>query len=101
MKISPFNHGSELHTKIMKTDALKNILDLKKFDAVFVIRRDEEKSRAKERIFLFVINFIDGIQKINDLNFGIFTMGRFEMVKVFVFSRFPIGRNLIFGNISI
>ena len=54
MKISPFNHGSELHTKIMKTDALKNILDLKKFDAVFGgARRDEEKSRAKERIFSF------------------------------------------------
>jgi len=54
MKISPFTHGSELHTKIMKTDALKNILDLKKFDAVFGgARRDEEKSRAKERIFSF------------------------------------------------
>jgi sulfate adenylyltransferase subunit 2 len=54
MKISPFTHGSELHTKIMKTDALKNILDFKKFDAVFGgARRDEEKSRAKERIFSF------------------------------------------------
>ena len=33
MNISPFTHGSELHTKIMKTEALKNILNIKKFDA--------------------------------------------------------------------
>ena len=54
MNISPFTHGSELHTKIMKTEALKDILDIKKYDAVFGgARRDEEKSRAKERIFSF------------------------------------------------
>jgi sulfate adenylyltransferase subunit 2 len=54
MNISPFIHGSEVHTDIMKTEALKQMLDLYKFDAVFGgARRDEEKSRAKERIYSF------------------------------------------------
>ena len=53
-KINPFTHGSEFHTKIMKTDALKQALDLNKFDVAFGgARRDEEKSRSKERIFSF------------------------------------------------
>jgi sulfate adenylyltransferase subunit 2 len=53
-KITPFIHGSEVHTKIMKTDALKQALDLNKFDVAFGgARRDEEKSRSKERIFSF------------------------------------------------
>ncbi|MDP3067315.1 MAG: sulfate adenylyltransferase subunit CysD, partial [Methylocystis sp.] len=52
MNISPFVHGSKLHTEIMKTEALKQALDKYKFDAAFGgARRDEEKSRAKERIF--------------------------------------------------
>lgn len=52
--ISPFVHGSSLHTDIMKTEALKQMLDIYKFDAVFGgARRDEEKSRAKERIYSF------------------------------------------------
>ena len=54
MDISPFKHGSELHTDIMKTQALKQMLDKYRFDAVFGgARRDEEKSRAKERIYSF------------------------------------------------
>ncbi len=54
MDISPFAHGSALHTDIMKTDGLKQMLDIYKFDAVFGgARRDEEKSRAKERICSF------------------------------------------------
>jgi len=54
MSISPFTHGSALHTDIMKTEALKQMLDIYKFDAVFGgARRDEEKSRAKERIYSF------------------------------------------------
>jgi sulfate adenylyltransferase subunit 2 len=53
-KINPFDHGSALHTQIMKTDALKQALDKYGFDAAFGgARRDEEKSRAKERIFSF------------------------------------------------
>jgi sulfate adenylyltransferase subunit 2 len=52
--IGPFTHGSTLHTQIMKTEALKQALDLHGFDAAFGgARRDEEKSRAKERIFSF------------------------------------------------
>ena len=52
--INPFDHGSALHTDIMKTQGLKQALDLHKFDVAFGgARRDEEKSRAKERIFSF------------------------------------------------
>jgi sulfate adenylyltransferase subunit 2 len=52
--IGPFTHGSALHTDIMKTEGLKQALDKYKFDAAFGgARRDEEKSRAKERIFSF------------------------------------------------
>lgn len=52
--ISPFVHGSEKHTDIMKTQALKQALDKYQFDAAFGgARRDEEKSRAKERVFSF------------------------------------------------
>jgi sulfate adenylyltransferase subunit 2 len=52
--IGPFSHGSALHTDIMKTEALKQALDHYQFDAAFGgARRDEEKSRAKERIFSF------------------------------------------------
>ena len=52
--IGPFTHGSALHTDIMKTEALKQALDEYKFDAAFGgARRDEEASRAKERVFSF------------------------------------------------
>ncbi len=54
MGISPFEHGSSKHTDIMKTQGLKQALDKYKFDAAFGgARRDEEKSRAKERVFSF------------------------------------------------
>ncbi len=54
MGINPFVHGSAIHTDIMKTQALKQALDQYRFDAAFGgARRDEEKSRAKERIFSF------------------------------------------------
>src|SRR5580692_154992 len=52
--INPFDSGSSLHTQVMKTEALKQALDRHGFDAAFGgARRDEEKSRAKERIFSF------------------------------------------------
>ena len=52
--IGPITHGSKLHTDVMKTQALKQALHKYKFDAAFGgARRDEEKSRAKERIFSF------------------------------------------------
>jgi sulfate adenylyltransferase subunit 2 len=50
----PFTHGSAVHTDIMKTQALKQALDKYRFDVAFGgARRDEEKSRAKERVFSF------------------------------------------------
>ena len=52
--VGPFTHGSEIHTDIMKTQALKQALSIHKFDAAFGgARRDEEKARAKERVFSF------------------------------------------------
>ncbi len=75
--INPFDHGSA-YTDIMKTQALKQALNKYGFTAAFGGgRRDEEKSRAKERIFSFFIK-----------------------EKVSVFSRFPTGRKKISGNIS-
>ncbi len=54
MNISPFVHGSSLHTDVMKTQGLKQALDKHGFDAAFGgARRDEEKSRAKERVYSF------------------------------------------------
>ena len=54
MNISPFTHGSAKHTDIMKTEGLKQALDMHGFDAAFGgARRDEEKSRAKERVYSF------------------------------------------------
>ena len=52
--VGPFTHGSNVHTHVMKTVGLRQALDKYKFDAAFGgARRDEEKSRAKERIFSF------------------------------------------------
>src|SRR5205807_928228 len=52
--VNPFTHGSQLYTDVMKTEALRQALDKYGFDAAFGgARRDEEKSRAKERIFSF------------------------------------------------
>jgi sulfate adenylyltransferase subunit 2 len=52
--VNPFSHGSQVHTDVMKTQALKQALDRYQFDAAFGgARRDEEKSRAKERVFSF------------------------------------------------
>ncbi|MBC8191094.1 MAG: sulfate adenylyltransferase subunit CysD [FCB group bacterium] len=56
--VGPFTHGSKIHTDTMKTQALLQALDEHKFDAAFGgARRDEEKSRAKERIFSFRDSF--------------------------------------------
>jgi sulfate adenylyltransferase subunit 2 len=53
-EIGPFTHGSKKHTDVMKTQSLKQALDKYRFDAAFGgARRDEEKSRAKERVYSF------------------------------------------------
>lgn len=58
LNISPFTHGSSMHTDIMKTQALRQMLNMYRFDAIFGgARRDEEKSRAKERIYSFRDSF--------------------------------------------
>ncbi|MEY2959628.1 MAG: sulfate adenylyltransferase subunit 2, partial [Actinomycetota bacterium] len=50
--INPFDHGSALHTDLWKTEGLKQLLDAERYDVCFGgARRDEEKSRAKERVF--------------------------------------------------
>jgi sulfate adenylyltransferase subunit 2 len=52
--VGPFSHGSKVHTDVMKTEGLKQALNAHRFDAAFGgARRDEEKSRAKERVFSF------------------------------------------------
>ena len=52
--VGPFTHGSNYHTDVMKTQALKQALDARGYDVVFGgARRDEERSRAKERVFSF------------------------------------------------
>lgn len=52
--INPFDHGSSVHTDMWKTQGLRQVLDKNRFDAVFGgARRDEEASRAKERVFSF------------------------------------------------
>lgn len=52
--VTPFSHGSRIYTDIMKTEALRQVLDSHGFDMIFGgARRDEEKSRAKERVFSF------------------------------------------------
>ncbi|WP_223577904.1 sulfate adenylyltransferase subunit CysD [Kangiella taiwanensis] len=54
MNVGPFTHGSATHTDIMKTQGLKQALDQHQFDAAFGgARRDEEKTRAKERVYSF------------------------------------------------
>ncbi len=69
LNINPFDHGSAKHTDIMKTEALKQFLSKHKFDAIFGgARRDEEKSRAKERIFSFRDKHHKWDPKIKDQN---------------------------------
>lgn len=86
--VGPFTHGSKVHTDLMKTKALLSALDKYKFDAAFGgARRDEEKSRAKERIFLFVISSTNGTRRTSVRNCGISTMPVCIREKAFVCSR--------------
>lgn len=71
MNINPFVHGSSKHTDIMKTQGLKQALDKHGFDAAFGgARRDEEKSRAKERVYSFRDEHHRWDQKTNVLSCG-------------------------------
>lgn len=83
--VGPFTHGSKVHTDLMKTQALLRALDKYKFDAAFGgARRDEEKSRAKERIFSFRDKFHQWDPKTSVRNCGIFTMPAYIKVKAYV-----------------
>lgn len=100
--INPFDHGAA-YTDIMKTQALKQALDKYGFTAAFGGgRRDEEKSRAKERIFSFrnSSHAWDPIRRISARKCGSFIIRRFTKVKRCVSSRFPTGQSQISGNIS-
>ena len=97
--IDPLSSGSVLYTQVMKTEALKQAIDLYGFDAAFGgARRDEEKSRAKERISPFDQPNISEIRAISDPNFGISSMLDSEPVRQCGCSRYRTGPNSIFGN---
>ena len=100
--IGPFTHGSAVHTDIMKTQALKQALDLHEFDAAFGgARRDEEKSRAKERVFSFRSAQHRWDPKTSVLSYGRYIMQKNIKVKVFAYFLYQIGQSWIFGNIYI
>lgn len=75
INISPFIHGSNMHTDIMKTETLKKMLDLYQFDAVFGGADAMRKNLEQKREFIpFVMKITLGILKINTHNFGIYIM---------------------------
>ena len=89
--VGPFTHGSKVHTDLMKTQALLHALDKYKFDAAFGgARRDEEKSRAKERI-----------RRTSVRNYGTSIMPVYIKAKVSVCSRCQTGQSWISGSISV
>jgi sulfate adenylyltransferase subunit 2 len=99
--VGPFTHGSGYHTDVMKTQALKQALDLHKFDLVFGgARRDEEKSRAKERVFSFRSAATAGIRRHNARNCGTCTMPASNRTKASASSRSAIGPNRTSGTTS-
>lgn len=101
MGINPFVHGSAKHTDIMKTEGLKQALNKYGFDAAFGgARRDEEKSRAKERIYSSVTASIAGIRKISARSCGTTTTGKLTKAKASASSRSLTGPSRISGNTS-
>ena len=88
MGINPFVHGSAKHTDIMKTEGLKQALNKYGFDAAFGgARRDEEKSRAKERIYSFRDRFHRWDPKTSVRSCGTTTTARSTRAKAFASSR--------------
>lgn len=102
MGINPFVHGSAKHTDIMKTEGLKQALNKYGFDAAFGgARRDEEKSRAKERIYSFRDRFHRWDPKTSARSCGTTTTARSTKAKASAFSRSPTGPSWISGSTSI
>lgn len=101
MGINPFVHGSAKHTDIMKTEGLKQALNKYGFDAAFGgARRDEEKSRAKERIYSFRDRFHRWDPKISARSCGTTTTGKLTKAKASASSRSLTGPSRISGNTS-
>ena len=100
--VGPFTHGSKVHTDLMKTQALLHALDKYKFDAAFGgARRDEEKSRAKERIYsLSGTKHRHGTRRTSVRSCGTSTTPVSTRGRASVCSRCPTGRSWISGNIS-
>ena len=99
--VGPFTHGSKVHTDLMKTQALLHALDKYKFDAAFGgARRDEEKSRAKERIYRSATSSTSGTRRTNVRSCGTSTTPVSIKGRASVCSRCPTGRSWISGSIS-
>lgn len=97
--VNPFDSGAA-YTDIMKTQALKQALNKYGFTAAFGGgRRDEEKSRAKERIFSFRMKIRHGIQRTRDQKCGNYITLRSKKEKAFVYSQSLTGQRQISGNI--
>jgi hypothetical protein len=99
--VGPFSHGSNYHTDVMKTQGLKQALDAHGFDVVFGgARRDEEKSRAKERVFSFRAPATAGIRKRSARNSGTCTTRGSSRTKASACFRSATGPNSTSGNTS-
>jgi sulfate adenylyltransferase subunit 2 len=99
--INPFDHGP-VHTDMWKTEGLRRALDEHEFDAAFGgARRDEEKSRAKERIFSFRSEGHRGIPRASARSFGGSTMPGSAKARRCACFRCPTGPSSTSGNISI
>lgn len=99
--IGPFTHGSAKHTDVMKTQSLKQALDKYKFDAAFGgARRDEEKSRAKERVYSFRDEYTAGTPRTSARSCGTYTTARLTRAKASACSRCPTGPSWISGSTS-
>ena len=99
--INPITHGSKVHTDVMKTQALRQALDKHRFDAAFGgARRDEEKSRAKERVFSFRDEFHRWDPKNQRPNSGTSTTRRCGRGRASGCFRSPTGRNSTSGSTS-
>ena len=98
--INPFDYASDIYTEIMKTQALREALDKFKFDFSFGgARRDEEKSRAKERVFSLRNSKHSWDPKDQRPKFGIYIIYKSKIIKVLEFFHYLIGLKLIYGNI--
>jgi sulfate adenylyltransferase subunit 2 len=92
--INPITHGASMHTEVMKTQALKQALSQFQFDAAIGgARRDEEKSRAKERIFRTVMHCIVGIHVGNARNYLRSTTPKCGLARACACSHCRIGLN--------